>query len=69
MITETELSRGKLLTAPVVMRHIAMDILYRYGGLTNSQISKLMGIGYRAVSQGRSRLRSRVKRIRKFQAA
>jgi len=64
--TETKLSREKLLTTPGVMRQIAMDMLYRYGGLTNPQIGKLMGIDYSTVSQGRSRLRSRVKKDMKI---
>ena len=57
----TKLSRKELLTTPGVMRQIVMDMLYRHGGLTNPQIGKIMGIDYSTVSQGRSRLRNKVK--------
>ena len=56
-----KVSEEELLTTPGVMRQVAMAMLYQHGGLTNPQIGKLMGIDYSTVSQGRKRLRSRVK--------
>lgn len=42
------------------LRRIAMDILYRYGGLKGPEIGALMGVGYTSVSQERKRLRDRL---------
>jgi REP-associated tyrosine transposase len=42
------------------LRRLAMDLLYRYGGLRGPEIGALMGIDYSAVSQERKRLRERV---------
>ena len=39
-----------------------MDMLYRFGGLTNRKIGQLMGIDYSTVSQGRKRLRIRMEK-------
>jgi len=38
------------------VRQLAMDLLYRFGGMNNQEIGKLMGIDYSTVSQGRKRL-------------
>jgi len=38
------------------IRQLAMDLLYRFGGMKNSEIGELMGIDYSTVSQGRKRL-------------
>lgn len=46
-----------LLHRPGRPRLVAMDILYRYGGLKNPEIGALMGVDYSTVSQGRKRLR------------
>ena len=58
----TGLSKREILTTPGVTRQIAMDMLYRYGGLTNPKIGRLMGIDYSTVSQGRRRLRTRLQK-------
>ena len=39
------------------LRRLAMDILYRHGGLKGPEIGELFGVGYSAVSQERKRLR------------
>ncbi len=36
---------------------MAMDLLYRFGGMKNKEIGELMGIDYSTVSQGRKRLK------------
>lgn len=40
-------------------RQLAMDLLYRYGGLKNQEIGDLLGVDYSTVSQGRKRLRAK----------
>lgn len=40
-------------------RQLAMDFLYRYGGMKNQEIGALMGVDYSTVSQGRKRLREK----------
>lgn len=42
------------------LRRMAMDLLYRYGGLKGPEIGTLFGVGYSAVSQERKRLRERI---------
>jgi REP element-mobilizing transposase RayT len=65
----TETSAKKIISEPGLLRQIAMDMLYRYGGFTNPEIGKLMGIDYSTVSIGRKRLHEKVsknKRIRQL---
>src|SRR3972149_9525571 len=45
-----------------MIRQIAMDLLYRFGGLTGTEIGEMMGVDYSTVSQGRKRLRETLKR-------
>ena len=47
-------------------RQIAMDLLYRIGGLTGVEIGRIMGVDYSTVSQGRKRLREKVQKDRKL---
>ncbi len=42
------------------LRRLAMELLYRYGGLKGTEIGALFGVTYSAVSQERRRLRERV---------
>lgn len=42
------------------LRRLAMDLLYRYGGLKGPEIGALFGVDYSAVSQERKRLRERI---------
>jgi REP element-mobilizing transposase RayT len=49
------------------LRHIAMDLMFRRGGLTNPEIGKLMGIDYSTVSQGRKRMREKIPDNQKLQ--
>ena len=48
------------------IRQIAMDLLYRTGGLKGAEIGKLMGVDYSTVSQGRKRLREKIETDRKL---
>ena len=38
-----------------------MDLLYRVGGLSGTEIGEIMGVDYNTVSQGRKRLREKLK--------
>jgi hypothetical protein len=42
------------------LRRLAMELLYRYGGLKGPEIGPLFGVKYSAVSQERKRLRERI---------
>jgi len=45
-----------------------MDLLYRLGGLTGTEIGEMMGVDYSTVSQGRKRLREKRKRDKNLSA-
>ena len=47
-------------------RIVLMDLLYRAGGLKGAEIARLMEVDYSTVSQGRKRLRERVRQDRKL---
>ena len=44
-----------------IIRQIAMDLLYRVGGLSGTEIGEMMGVDYSTVSLWRKRLRERLK--------
>lgn len=48
------------------IRQIAMDILYRVGGIKGVEIGRIFGVDYSTVSQGRKRLREKMQRDRKL---
>ncbi len=48
------------------VRQIAMDLLYRFGGLKGTEIGGMMGVDYSMVSQGRKRLREKLKKDKKL---
>ncbi len=50
-------TRRELLHAPGEVRSIAMDMLYRFGGMTNPAIGDLMGLDYTSISLGRKKIR------------
>ena len=43
-----------------------MDLLYRAGGLKGAEIIRLLEVDYSTVSQGRKRLRNRLKKDKKL---
>jgi len=55
----TNLTQKEILTRAGLIRQIAMDILYRIGGLTNREIGEIMKIDYSTVSVHRTRLRKK----------
>jgi putative transposase len=50
------------------VRQVAMELLYRVGGLKGHEIGRLLGIGYTSVSQERRRLKERLRNDRNLQA-
>ncbi len=48
------------------LRQMAMEILYRLGGIKGEQIAKIFDVGYTSVSQERRRFRERLLKDRKF---
>jgi len=44
------------------VRQIAMELLYRIGGLKGVKIGRRLGVDYSTVSQGRKRLRERMEK-------
>lgn len=48
-------------------RQIAMDLLYRLGGLKGKEIGKIFGVGYTSVSQERRRLVKKMQKDNKLQ--
>lgn len=48
------------------IRQIAMDILYRVGGIKGVEIGRMFGVDYSTVSQGRKQLREKMQRDRKL---
>lgn len=56
IVLATGLSTDKILHGKGEIRQLAMDLLYRFGGMKNPEIGELMGIDYSTVSQGRRRL-------------
>ncbi|WP_347274990.1 transposase [Candidatus Kuenenia sp.] len=58
---ETKKSFDEIKNERGVIRQIAMDLLYRLGGLSGTEIGEMMGIGYSTVSMERKRLRERLK--------
>lgn len=51
-----------------IYRQIAMELLYRVGGLKGEEIGKIMGVGYTSVSQERRRLSERLSKDRRLEA-
>ncbi|MBM4136791.1 MAG: hypothetical protein FJ241_08165 [Nitrospira sp.] len=56
-IEEISAERGSI-------RQIAMDLLYRIGGLKGIEIGKILGVDYSTVSQGRKRLMEKMQKDR-----
>ena len=48
------------------LRQMAMELLYRLGGLKGEEIAKIFGVGYTSVSQERRRLREQLETDRKL---
>ncbi|MDA8163697.1 MAG: transposase [Desulfobacteraceae bacterium] len=60
-------NREEIFTTRGVERQIAMELLYRLGGLKNKTIGEMMRLDYSTVSQGRKRLRERQQKDKRLQ--
>ncbi len=49
-----------------IERNVLMDFLYRVGGIKGTEIGRLLEVDYSTVSQGRKRLRDRLKKDKKL---
>ncbi|UJS20073.1 MAG: hypothetical protein L3J18_14385 [Candidatus Brocadia sp.] len=58
---ETKKSFDEIKKERGIIRQMAMDLFYRVGGLNGTEIGKMMGVDYSTVSQGKKRLRERLK--------
>src|SRR5574337_642929 len=58
---ETKKSFDEIKKERGIIRQIAMDLLYRVGGLSGTEIGEMMGVDYSTVSVGRKRLREKLK--------
>ena len=59
---ETGKTPGEILDAKGTLRQVAMELLYRLGGLKGREIGQFLGVDYSTVSQGRKRLRQKCAR-------
>ncbi len=57
---------AEIKTSKGSLRQIAMDLLYRAGGLKGVEIGKIFGVDYSTVSQGRKRRREKMKKDKKL---
>ncbi len=58
---ETNKSFDEIKKERGIIRQIAMDLLYRVGGLSGTETGEMMGVDYSTVSPGRNRLREKLK--------
>ncbi len=63
---ETGKDIGDLKSERGVLRQIAMDVLYRFGGLRGPEVGRLFGVDYSSVSQERKRLREKLEGDRRL---
>ena len=59
---ETGRTREEIRADRGSLRQMAMDLLYRIGGMKGTQIGEIMGVHYSTVSQGRKRLQEKIKK-------
>jgi len=64
---ETGKDQRGILKGKGALRQMAMELLYKYGGLKGGEIGEIMGVDYSTVSQGRKRLRERLKKDKELQ--
>ncbi|MBW1716378.1 MAG: transposase [Deltaproteobacteria bacterium] len=57
---ETDKSDEEILREKGPLRQMAMELLFRYGGLKGVEIAQMMGLDYSTVSRDRKRLRDNV---------
>jgi len=67
-VVKEETGKGleEIKIAKGIERIVLMDLLYRAGGLRGVEIGKLLDVDYSTVSQGRKRLRDRLRKDKKL---
>lgn len=58
---EAGIDEGKIIRERGVSRQLAMELLYKYGGLKGLEIGDITALHYSTVSQGRKRFRETLK--------
>lgn len=66
LVEETGKSINEIKEEKGNLRRVAMDILYRHGGLNGTEIGNLFGVDYSHVSQERKRLREKLESDREL---
>lgn len=66
IVEETGKRLDEIKRAKGIERNMLMDLLYRVGGLNNAEIGRLLEVDYSTVSQGRKRLRDRLRKDKKL---
>ena len=64
--TETGKSLEDIKQEKGVLRQMAMELLYRLGGLKGVEIGRILDVGYTSVSQERRRLHERMQHDKKI---
>jgi putative transposase len=59
---ETDRAEREILQEKGPLRQMAMELLFRYGGLKGVEIAQMMGLDYSTVSRDRKQLREDVER-------
>lgn len=57
---EIEKGFDEIIKEKGTLRQVAMELLYRAGGLKGTEIGEIMGVDYTTVSQGRKRLKEKL---------
>lgn len=65
---ETGKEFDKIIRAKGATRQIAMELLYRLGGLKGTEIGEIMGVDYSTVSQSRKRLKEKLTKDKNLSA-
>jgi REP element-mobilizing transposase RayT len=63
---ETGVKAKDIVHARGPIRQLAMELLYRHGGLKGPEIGAIFGVDYSTVSQGRKRLKGRMEKDPEF---
>ncbi len=63
---ETDKGLEEIKKAKGIERIVLMDLLYRAGGLKGAEIGRLLDVDYSTVSQGRKRLRDKLRKDRRI---
>jgi len=57
---ETKRGFDEIVKKKGTLRQVAMELLYRVGGLKGTELGEIIGVDYTTVSQGRKRLKEKL---------